>query len=485
MVDALGGETPVFSWDIFHNLANAWRQIERRRKKFLFYGMAFFLVGNSLSWWLADHLIERIIRFFFASEPGSWAAKILNSVAAYATSIPVEDYIVKAQKIYSRFEIWEFVLGLAALSIYLFYPKLGALISKFLRYPKHLGLRGFIKTLISPKVMLAGIVLGFTTGIRVIGPLAGFIVLLFLLIKNKRSFFRVSLAYFLWAILITYLAWPYLWVAPISRYIETLNMMSSFPWTGEVLFNGNFYSPAAVPLSYLPVLMHIQFTEIFIILFYLGLGWFIWHSRRPIPADLLLFTGFGSIFPILGLIALRSPMYDNFRQIMFLLPGLFMLPAFVLEGINEHLRLNWLRGAVILAIAIPGLVSCVQLHPYPYVYYNSFVGGQAGAFRRFEMDYWQTATRELTLDLNQLAGPGDHILVGGTLRLIRYYLRPDLLVERIGDSTYDLNGGYDYAVLSSRLNADQSYPEAEIVKTVERNGAIFGVIKKVKGEIFK
>jgi len=88
----------------------------------------------------------------------------------------------------------------------------------------------------------------------------------------------------------------------------------------------------------------------------------------------------------------------------------------------------------------------------------------------------------LATELNQITSPGDKIIVDGTLRLIKYYLRPDVIVERVGNESYGLDGEYDFALLPSRWEADLVYPEASPVKIVERHGAILGIIKAVRGQ---
>ena len=48
----------------------------------------------------------------------------------------------------------------------------------------------------------------------------------------------------------------------------------------------------------------------------------------------------------------------------------------------------------------------VHLHPYQYIYYNSFVGGVHGAFHNYELDYWGTSYYEAAEYVNQVASPG-------------------------------------------------------------------------------
>jgi hypothetical protein len=289
----------------------------------------------------------------------------------------------------------------------------------------------------------------------------------------------------LWAGLITYLTWPFLWLAPITHFFESLRVMFNFPWQGRVLFNGEYYHAFEVPASYIPVLLNIQLTEVFIILWYLGFGLFVWQLfRREIKVDLLLYIGLGFLIPIIALIAFQSALYDNFRQLLFLLPAMFLFGAFILEAIFKKIQQNWLRLVLILVFVIPGLNAILRLHPYQYIYYNAFVGGVEGASCCYEMDYWRTSMRQLALAVNEIAEPGDRIVFkGASVMIIDQYFRPDLVVEKFQDATFDLNGDYNYALLHPRYEEDEYfYPDAEIVITVESNGVILGVVKDVSNQ---
>ena len=112
------------------------------------------------------------------------------------------------------------------------------------------------------------------------------------------------------------------------------------------------------------------------------------------------------IIPLLGFIILRSALYDNFRQIIFILPPVFWLAGVAFEKIKNT---KWQIALVTLCL-IPGIVGIVRLHPYEYIYYNSFIGGMDGAQGRFELDYWGTSYREAAEYVNKIAPANcDHL----------------------------------------------------------------------------
>jgi hypothetical protein len=453
-----------------------------------------FILGWALSQSLVNIAIERVVSFFYFAAPDSWAGGLMLNFAEHVSTIPVDLYVAKGQTLYARFAFLVFFLGSMIIGGYLIvlftntpFLDLGKSLwhrtieqldrQKLLAFTR----RTFI-ALKNPKVTLAGIVLGLTISVRVLGPLAGLIVSLFLWIQIRKRAYPFILAYLLWAGMITYLTWPFLWLAPIENLYKSLMIMSDFSWQGEVLFNGQFYKAADIPMTYLPVLLNLQFTETFMILWYLGFGIFVWHIiRKDIRADLILYLVLGFLLPIIYLIVSRSPLYDNFRQILFLLPACFIFGAFTLEVIFKKTKKQWLRLSLIILIIIPGLISLIRLHPYQYIYYNSFVGGVEGAFRRFELDYWFASSNELTAWVNENADYGAKTVVKEAPYLIDQQLRSDLSVRKIQTAGVSTNRDYDYAILTTRWNADEYYPDAEIIMMVEREGGILGVLKDIKG----
>src|SRR5687767_2206332 len=329
----------------------------------------------------------------------------------------------------------------------------------------------------SPQLILAGILLGMTMSIRLLGPLPGLIVILFLAFTLGQRSLPVISAYLICAIVTMFFTWPYLWPNPIDHWMDSLVLMVNFPWPGRVLFNGQFYDPENLPLSYLPVLLNIQLTEPILILIYTGFGVLIFCLfRKHVKLDLLLVLIIGGILPLTGLIVSRATMYDNFRQILFLLLPLILLAGFALDLIFSVLKPTVLRLILLIALALPGTYAIVQLHPYQYIYYNSFVGGTGGAFRAFEMDYWFTSYRQSALWLNANVPLNASIGGSGPTNLLYVYLRPDL--NRQHTSTGDEQ--YDYFVSTSRYNEDLTlHPDANVMHSIARDSAVLAVIKQL------
>jgi hypothetical protein len=328
----------------------------------------------------------------------------------------------------------------------------------------------------SPQLLLAGALLGLTMSIRLLGPWAGLIVILYLTFTLREKSLPVITAYLLCGIIVMFLTWPYLWPDPIGHWMDSLVLMVDFPWPGRVLFHGQYYDPESLPISYLPTLLHLQLTESLLLLIYFGLAILIFSLlRKRLPLDLFLALVIGTLLPLAGLILMRATMYDNFRQILFLLPPLTLLAGLTLDLIFARLTPIALRLVLLAALALPGIHAMTQLHPYQYVYYNSFVGGTGGALRKFELDYWCVSYREAALWLNEHAPANAKVRGDGPIELLTLYLRRDMDLQPDSQPQEQ----FDYFVGTSRYNHDLTlYPDARLVYSIERAGATLSVIKQ-------
>ncbi|MDO8754593.1 MAG: hypothetical protein Q7J80_11915 [Anaerolineales bacterium] len=339
-------------------------------------------------------------------------------------------------------------------------------------------------------VLPSAILLGLTTSTRVLGPLAGLIVVYFALRAKGRQAIPALTIYAVIAIMTMYLTWPYLWMDPVGHFFESLKVMSLYPWEGLVLFNGVSYQSTDLPYSYLPVLFAIQLTEPVWALSIIG--WVaaiiggVRHLRRtPHRPDAfsgvqvsgkrglveLAFLWF--VIPFIGFVVLRTPLYDNFRQVLFILPPIFLMAGVAIEKIKNT---KWQVALVTLCL-IPGVIGIVSLHPYEYIYYNRFVGGLDGAQGRFALDYWVISYREAADYVNSVASPNAAIWVEGPSHLFALFAREDLKIYSWNE--VERADHYEYVVATTRYDFDKtSYPEAEIVHKIMRGNALLAVIKK-------
>ena len=442
----------------FNTLTSAWARAPKSTRRLLITATLIWLItililfGGTLFWsaWL-DSSVRAA-----AGGQSTFLSPLILRVASNLHKVPPEVYIQKFLVAFLQARaliFWGFTLTL----LWLYWQRLPS------------ALR--ILEIILP----ASIVLGFTSSIRIFGPLAGILVAQHSLRNAGRKSILVLAIYAIFAIFVMYATWPYLWPDPIGHLVETVTIMSHHPWQGSVLFNGVTYAATDLPSTYMPTLLAIQLTEPVWVLSALGLAVTIIGlvKKRGGSVDLLALALIWFILPMATFIIRRPTMYDNFRQAFFILPMVFVLAGVVFDQIRRPL----IQGIVILLLIAPGIMSIIKLHPYEYTYYNSLVGGVGGAFRKFELDYWGTSYRQIALELNRIAPPSSTVWVEGPTHILDTYARRDLQIY----STYEAERAdhYDYVISLSRLQADMlAYPDAPVIFSVTRAGAVLAVIKK-------
>lgn len=356
-------------------------------------------------------------------------------------------------------------------------------------------------------VILPAVFLGITTSIRILGPLAGLLVATYFAFTIiKRTNLRVSVSptaaparagawllfssYAFLAMGVMFLTWPYLWENPITRFFDVLRFMSDNPTNLSVLFGSEVYRAGELPRRYLPFMLTATLTEAVWILFVAGvvIGYrkLITDASSQRSNNLVTATLTLSWFVILVTYALmRKPaMYDGFRHFQFILPPIFVFTGFTFEFLFEKLRQisqthqSWLHAGLIGVVLAPGLIGIAQLHPYEYTYYNSFVGGTAGAFRNYETDFWLTCYKDAVEELNDTDSPVT-LFVHREAYIADYYANDNINVRERRDALDEVRSG-DYMLVNTRTNEDRRIlKDVEPIIQIQRGNAIFCIIKRV------
>ena len=128
---------------------------------------------------------------------------------------------------------------------------------------------------------------------------------------------------------------------------------------------------------------------------------------------------------------------------------------------------------------LPALYHDIRLHPYQYAYYNSYIGGTSSAFRDYETDYWLTCYKEAVEEFNVIAPQNATIFIKREPYIAAYYTRKDINVLDFRTEMKNAKPG-DYLLVNSRTNDDvQTLKDAPVILKVEREGAVFCVIKQI------
>jgi hypothetical protein len=361
-------------------------------------------------------------------------------------------------------------------------------------------------------IIFPAILLGITTSIRVLGPFAGLLILLYAVSKlGKRvsAFLPHLFLYGVIALLAMFITWPFLWENPIAHFAEVARFMSDNPTNLSVLFGGEIYRAGELPRRYLPFMLGATLTEPVWSLFILGLitgYWKLIRQNRDMSAsfpeespaetwrslrssldvtvtrnNLISLTLVLLWFvTLVAYVLLRRPsMYDGLRHFLFILPPVFVFAGLAFEFLLDHITLSWLRAGLILLLIAPGIAGIIQLHPYEYTYYNSLAGGTSGVFRQYETDYWLTCYKEAVEDLNQTLDQPANLYVHREAYIAAYYANKSINVHELRGALEDVKPG-DYILVNTRTNEDRKvFKDAPIVLQIVRGDAIFCMMRQI------
>jgi hypothetical protein len=330
------------------------------------------------------------------------------------------------------------------------------------------------------QIVLPALFLGVATSNRVLGPLAGILIVVYFLFQNPtwRNAFLMFLYGFL-SIVFMYVTWPFLWESPL-RFLQVFQFMSDNPTVLQVLFGDLVYRAYDLPRRYLPFFLLFTLTEIIWPFFIIGVITGYGRLKKDFPKLIqLLIILLWLIVPVGYVILSRPPMYDGMRHFLFILPPIFIFVGFAFEyffGLIKKKLINILL--VVLSIA-PGIVGIALLHPYEYSYYNSFIGGTSGAFRHYETEYWLTCYKEAVENIDRTATNPIDLYVHREADVAQPYASKFVTVLDERGAEDKIRSG-DYILVNTRTNEDQkTFRNARTILSIGRAGATFCVVKEI------
>jgi hypothetical protein len=444
-----------------------------------------------------DATVVWLVSRAYHAPPDSILAKLFLLVAPNAHGTPLTAYINKSLTLFYNLKpgagfglsvLLFLCLGLVALRYFPgFLIRFDQWLTSRFRWPG-IHLQAEQRNLRQARVwfqmtVLPAVLIGCLTSIRIIGPLAGLFILGYFLLRLENRTWWPMMIYVMIALVTLWVTWPYLWDSPLLKFIEVLRHMANNPQILPVLFNYVVYPSNQLPGEYLPMMMWFTLTEPIWLFFFVGLGLAVWQMMKgSLDWRSFIWITAWLLVPLVYVLWRKPPMYDGFRHFLFLLPPVFIISGLAFKELFRFINLQWVRSLLILGAILPGILGIVQTHPYEYAYYNSAAGGLAGAFRRFETDYWLTCYKELVPQLEQHNPSSEgmrKLLVHRQPANARYYLPEGFEVVRYEPDDPQVESG-DYLLLTTRSNVDLAHqPAAPVVLKVEKNGAELCVIKQI------
>lgn len=282
---------------------------------------------------------------------------------------------------------------------------------------------------VPPKLVYwTGGFIGFAIGIRVGGFLLigylglGILIYSFILLALKKYnfwfLFRNASKIVLKSLFVSYIVllifWPYAQLNPIINPFKSLFKMSNFYRNVYEIFEGNLIHPmknGGFPNYYLFKYFGINLPEIVLLLLAFGLFLCIFKFiksyklkkyKKSVSYFILVLS---LVLPLVLFVIKNPPIYNGSRHFLFIVPIAICICGIVLYKILNYLFVKskpifYILCSVLIIYTIMHIRILWKIHPYQYIYYNSFVGGLKGAFKNYEMDYWVVSYSELVKKLD-------------------------------------------------------------------------------------
>ena len=130
------------------------------------------------------------------------------------------------------------------------------------------------------------------------------------------------------------------------------------------------------------------------------------------------------------------------------------------------------------SLVLPAVLATAHIHPYEYAYYNSFVGGTGGAFRRFETDYWLTCYKEAVEQIPP-SGTRLNLFVRREPYIAAAYAPAFIGVLDYRTELNQIQSG-DLVLVNTRSNEDRkTFKDAPVLVEVGRDGATFCFVRQI------
>ena len=255
--------------------------------------------------------------------------------------------------------------------------------------------------------VLLGIGVGLLINLRIMGLLLLCLVPLSLLIdalkdKEYKINAKLGLIFIAATSAALYISWPFLWVDPFGNFIFAFKNMAKFRWESSVLFSGEIIKASEIGWDYIPRWFSITTPTVYLAAGAFGLFMLVFHFLKK-PSTYLfnhkernnLVFLICFIAPVVSVIALRSVLYDGWRQLYFIYPPFVLLAIY---GLNILYEKNMKKSVVAVSTITFIFIGffMVKNHPLQHVFFNKLVDTHSHEHLRkqYELDYWGTSYKE-------------------------------------------------------------------------------------------
>ena len=275
-------------------------------------------------------------------------------------------------------------------------------------------------------IIFISVLTGYLLSIRISGILifVQYLIFIFFAIEVKkikflkliRKYFKDLFIFIFFTFFIFFLLQPSYWENPLIIF-QAIKYMSQHIQTVCTITLGECMKAQQLPASYIPIWFFFKLP--LMILFGLSLYPFIESKIETKNHKLLIINSLGisSLSIIILLILFEVNLYDEIRQIMFLLPSIFIISLslifFYSQKIFKYLTLFFIIFFVI---------QNIKIYPYNYVWINNFshITKISGVF---ELDYWGVSTRNVASKIKEINLKNSECIISNRNNGLKSFLR--------------------------------------------------------------
>ncbi len=332
----------------------------------------------------------------------------------------------------------------------------------------------------------------------IIIPALIYLLIFFYLFQNLnliRKYFYPIIISFLILPVLTIIFWPYLWDAPLENFINSFIKFSNFHHFGgaENLFLGNYVKSTELPWTYVPVWILITTPIFYIFLFLFGIfkiTYNLFYTKYKDNEKILIDIFFLLLFfiPIISVIVLNSTLYNGWRHLYFIYPGLIIITLVAIEFFYNHFKNKRIKFFIKFFIIINVLYISfwmIKNHPHQYVYFNSFAGKDIK--NKFDMDYWGLSYKE-NFDYLLENDSSDEILIWNSSAIKIFYPllsinekdRTRIIKVKFKEDKFDAKYWITNYYIDKNNYDDEFFKKYKIYKTIFVDGEPINTIFKKK-----
>lgn len=342
-------------------------------------------------------------------------------------------------------------------------------------------------------ILMSGIFFGFALGTKFNILFSVFVIIpwLFLVLfsqyknekrKNIGKFLKKNI-WIIWSGLIAILigfvifvgTWPYLWPDIVTRVGKVFGFYKGI---GLTVQSGNGYMELFGINTFVSQWIIITTPIVILFLFLIGMVTAVFRIKKEKETTSFLFI-LWFIVPIVRASWPGTVIYGGVRQLMEYIPAMAILCGLGANSLRDlinklfgsRLRVKTIVSVIIVLGFTPLIIKLVRIHPNENVYFNSLIGGLAGAKER-NIPYWGfsfgSPYRQAALWINKNVEEGANVVYTHDLipNLPRIWLRQDLNLYNGNRNGYLGKGEYAMGLVYDGTK-ERSYYDSYLERFVE------------------